>query len=261
VGISYGVDPTWAYSTVQGRNHISTLGVIQTGLVYNIDLGSTLSYPGTGVVLNDLKQNHNLTLVNGPTYSSNDRYGALIFDGVNDYCSVTLPLGSPLSLTQNFTIEQVFKPTAYQTSNYYGLTNMLLSKGTASTYNYATQVTNDTTISFIKRNNAEGLQGHSFTVPSLLNNPNMVTLVIQNGDNTAIDTVSCYYNGQFVSTQNIIGGLMAAYANDPLYLCGLGGLQYTVFTGSYYSGRIYNRALTANEIQKNFNAIRRRYDL
>jgi hypothetical protein len=261
MGIVYGVDSTWAYSTVQGRNHISTLGVIQTGLVYNIDLGSTISYPGTGTVLNDLKQNHNLMIINGATYSANDRYGALIFDGINDYCVTTLPLGSPLSLTQNFTIEQVFKPTAYQTSAYFGLTNMLLSKGTASTYNYATQVSNNTTVSFIKRNDAEGLQGHDFTVPSLLNKINMVTFVIQNGDNTGIDTVSCYYNGQFVSTQNISGGIMAAYDNDPLYLGGLGDVQYTGFTGSYYSGRIYNRALTANEIQKNFNTIRPRYDL
>lgn len=264
MAVHYGIDPLWAALTNQGRTHIATTGINQTGLVFNIDLGTTSSYPGSGTTLFDLKQNQNLSLVNTPLYSASatDYYGALVFDGVNEYGQATsLPLNSPLSLTTNFTIEQVFKPTAYQASNYFGITNVLISKGPASTYNYATQVTTDTTVSFIKRDNAESLQFHTFTVPSMLNKINVLSFVIENGNNTSIDTVKCYHNGEFISSMNIAGNLIAAYANDTLYLGGLGATQYTNFTGSYYSCRIYNRALSATEITKNFNTIRRRYNL
>lgn len=260
MSITYGIDTNWAAKTVQGRNHIANLGIIQSGLVFNIDAGSSLSYPGTGNTLFDLKENQNLILTNGPYYSSTDYYGGIIFDGIDDYVFASnLPLNSPLSLTTNFTIEQVFKPTAYQTSSYYSLTNMLFSKGTASTYNYATQVSNNTTVSFIKRNNSEGLLFHNFTVPGMQNKVSVITFVVQNGDNTSIDTVTCYYNGQFISTINIDGGLMAAYADDPIYLGGF--TQYTYFIGSYYSCRIYNRTLSLSEIQRNFNTIRFRYGI
>lgn len=250
----------WTDSTNDGRTHVTTKGITQDGLVYSLDTGVTTSYSGTGNTFTDLKGNHNITL-NGPTFSSNEG-GSLVFDGVNDFGSVaTIPLASPISLANNFTIEQVFKPTAYQISTYFGLTNMLLNKGTASTYNYATQVTNDTTISFIKRTGAEGLNFHPFAVSSMLNKVNVITLVIQNGSNSSIDTVSCYQNGVFVASNNITGLAISANDNEPLYLGGLSTQLYTNFTGSYYSCRIYNRALSNNEIRTNFNAIRGRYGI
>jgi hypothetical protein len=260
---TYGISKEWAANTNAGRTHIALNGVNQTGLVLNLDAGSTSSYPGSGVTFSDLEGNHNFTLTNGPTYSSTDNYGAIIFDGSNDYALVTggIPLTSPTSLTNNFTIEQIFKPTAYQGSNYFGLTNMLMNKGTASTYNYATQVTTDTSFSFIKRTSPESLQSHNFTVPSMLNRVNSVTLVIQNGNNTSIDTVDCYYNGEFVSSLSISGDAIAAADNEPFYLGGLSNTAGTMFIGSYYSGRIYNRALSAAEIRKNFQSVRYRFGI
>lgn len=263
MGQHYGVSRVWAAQTDAGRTHIATKGVVQDGLVLNIDAGSSSSYPGTGSTLYDLQSNHNFTLTNGPTYSSTDNYGGIVFDGVNDYALVSggIPLASPISLTNNFTIEQAFKPTAYQSSNYYGLTNMLMNKGTASTYNYATQITNDITFSFIKRS-VESLQYHNFTIPtSMLNRVNIVTLVIQNGNNTTIDTVDCYYNGEFVSSLPINGAAIAANDNEPFYLGGLSNVANTMLIGSYYVGRIYNRALSATEIRRNFLSTRYRFGL
>jgi hypothetical protein len=262
MGIVYGINPLWAATIDAGRTHIATKGVVQDGLVLNIDAGSSSSYPGSGTTFIDLQGNHNFTLTNGPVYSSIDNYGSIVFDGINDYALVSggIPLTSPVSLTDNFTIEQVFKPTSYQASTYFGLTNMLMNKGTASTYNYATQVSSDTTFSFIKRG-VEDLRFHTFTLPSMLNKVNIVTLVIENGNNTSIDTVTCYYNGVFVNTLNINGTAITANNNEPFYLGGLSSTANTMFIGSYYAGRIYNRALTAQEIQQNFNALRGRYGI
>jgi hypothetical protein len=138
---------------------------------------------------------------------------------------------------------------------------MLINKGPASTYNYATQITNDTTFSFIKRTNPEGLQYHSFTVPSMLNKVNILTLVIENGSNSSIDTVSCYYNGSFISALSIAGLGIVAVNGDPFHLGGLGTTANTMFTGTYFIGRLYNRALTTAEVLQNYNATKSRFEL
>jgi hypothetical protein len=236
--------------------------IISSGLVLNLDAGNTFSYPGSGTTFTDLSGfGNNFTLINGPTYSSANG-GGIVFDGVNDYSvRSSISASSELSVTDNFTIEQIFRPTAYQPSNYFGLTNMLLNKGTASTYNYATQVSSDTSFSFIKRTDPEGLQYSTFTVPSMLNKVNVVTLVIQNGSNSSIDTVSCYYNGSFVATVNIAGLAIAPQNNTPFYLGGLSNVANTMFIGTYHSGRVYNRALAATEVQQNFNTLRGRYGI
>lgn len=258
MGISYGIDPVWAAQNNLGRTHMATKGVNQQGLVFNLDLGTTVCYPGSGSILYDLQSNHNLTMYNGIAYSSTDFYGSLVLDGGDDFArtAVGVPLASPTSLTTNFTIEQAFRPTAYAASSYYGLTNMLLQKGTASTYNYATQVTNATTFSFIKRTSPEPLNFHNFTVPSMTGRVNIITLVITSGT-----TISCYHNGTFISSTAITGSALAAVDADPIYIGSLGGTQYTTFTGSYYGCRIYNRALTGAEVLKNFNATRVRYSI
>lgn len=258
----YGIDPFWAANTDAGRTHIITKGIVQDGLVFNIDAGVSTSYPGSGTTWTNLASGAPNGTLNGPTYRQISG-GNIAFNGTNTNVSFgSISTSSQISLTNNFTIEQVFKPTAYSTSTYFGIANQLIAKGTASTYNYATQPSSDTTFSFTKRGNAEGLQYHTFTVPSMLHKVNVVTLVIANGIDSVNDTVSCYYNGTFIQTQSIAGANIAAYDNDPFYIGGgLGLTPYTLFTGEYYAGRIYNRALSATEVKKNFNAIRTRYNI
>jgi hypothetical protein len=221
--------------------------------------GTTVATGGGWI---DISRNDNHgQLVNGPIYNGSN-LGSLVFDGVDDYISkLNIELNSTISLVNNFTIEQIFKPTAYQPSTYFGLTNMLLNKGPASTYNYATQITNDTMFSFVKRSSGEGLRFHGFTVPNMLNKINVITLVIQNGDNPSIGTVSCYYNGEFVSTISISGLPITANNNDPFYIGGHGAVSNTMFIGQYFSAKLYNKALSSNEVLQNYNALKRRYGL
>lgn len=68
--------------------------------VARYEIGSALSYPGTGTVLTDISGNgRHGTLVNGTGYSSNNG-GALTFDGVNDYVQtpITIPTGRALTV-------------------------------------------------------------------------------------------------------------------------------------------------------------------
>jgi len=58
-------------------------GVVIDGVVLYMDIGNTRSYPGSGSAVNDLSAlNNDLTIV-GATYSS-DTQGVLVFDGTDD---------------------------------------------------------------------------------------------------------------------------------------------------------------------------------
>lgn len=217
-----------------------------------ITSGLTLHIIGNNVIgstLYDKSVNSiNGTLTNGLTYS-NDEFGKLIYTGNDDYVNFgSLSSSSPLSLTSNFTIEQVFKPTAYQPNNYFGLTNILLIKGNLSTVNYLTQLNNSTTVNFVKISSSESLQAHTFTVPSMTNNINTLTFVIQS--NT---TLLCYFNGTYIDQKSITGLAIEAQATETTSISRTNVSSDMTFIGHYYSCRVYNRVLSDVEIKRNYN--------
>ena len=248
----------WTDGTNAGRSYMATKGIVQDGLVFNIDAGVVSSYPGTGTSLVDLRGNENMTIYNGVAYST-DNGGAFVFDGVNDYIRTpnNVSTASAVSVVSPFTIEQVFKPTGYQLSAYAGLTNMLLTKNfSGNTFNYVTQLSNDTTFAFLKRTNPESIQGVTWTVPSMVNKINYATVTVV-GLN-----VSLYFNGVFQSTKTVAGLPIAPSAtNEQLQISTPIVSTQTCYIGYYYNARIYNRALSDNEIKNNFNATRTRFGL
>jgi len=247
----------WTDGTNDGRYHIATKGIVQTGLVYHIDAAVTQSYPGSGSTWTDLTSSPINATINNGTFS-NDSGGSLIpSSNTARFATVgNLAVDSKLSLTQNFSIEQIFKPSGYQPNAYYGLTNQLFTKGTAATYNYATQLNSDTSVTFIKRTSPESLQYHNFTVPSMLNRVIVLTFVVSS--NT---TILCYMNDTLIGSLSVTGGAIAAVANDPTYIGHNFNGNDGVFKGNYYSCKIYNVALSTAEIQQNFNALRGRFGI
>ena len=100
MGAFAGIERNWASQTNGGRTHIATKGVVQSGLVLNLDAGVLSSYPGTGTAWTDLSGNgRNGTLTNGPTFNSANG-GSLVFDGIDDFVSSV----SNLTLANNFSV-------------------------------------------------------------------------------------------------------------------------------------------------------------
>ena len=86
-----------------------TPSIVTDNLVLNLDAGDSNSYSGSGTTWTDLSgEGNHATLVNGPTYSSNDG-GYLSFDGSNDHA--TLPA---IDLTGN---ELTFAIWTYNQTN------------------------------------------------------------------------------------------------------------------------------------------------
>jgi len=57
--------------------------IVTDGLVFYVDAGNGLSYPGSGGTWSDLVGSNDGTLTNGPTYDSANG-GSIVFDGVDD---------------------------------------------------------------------------------------------------------------------------------------------------------------------------------
>jgi hypothetical protein len=65
--------------------------IVTTGLQLCLDAGNPRSYPGSGTAWNNaVTLGNNTTLVNGPTYSTNNG-GFFSFDGVDDYTTIAIP--------------------------------------------------------------------------------------------------------------------------------------------------------------------------
>lgn len=195
----------------------------------------------------DVSGNDNNGTVNGatPTIGQNGQANnAYSFNGTSAY--IDNGTGTSLSINDNLTLSAWIRPTNYHTVGYYSLKNIILARGPATTYNYALQATDDTTISFIKRTGSEGLQFYHFN--SLSNLTNTWTHVVMTVQGT---TATLYINGSLSSSKVV--GPISAVAGDRLYIGGAGATLETLFSGSIDDVRIYNRIISPTEVQTLFS--------
>jgi len=254
--------------------------IVTDGLVLCLDVGNTKSYPGSGTTWTDLSGNgNNGTLTNGPTYSSSNG-GSLVFDGTNDYFALnSRNIQIEFQPTQSFSafcwVYNLTDSLGFIIGNIYGngtnatprgwemirggsstISVKLLSSGSIGTniqytLDYPTNFTNKW--SYI---------GYTYTSPGYA--PSSI------GVN--MDSINFYLNGSL-------------YTTGKQQISAFGGseqtISYTVTqtltladrfdaSGSIWSvagpltcsnAVVYNRALTASEIQQNFNALRGRFGI
>ena len=256
----YGVNPTWGAQTNEGRTHIATKGIVQSGLVLNLDAGVSSSYPGSGTTWTDLSGNGNTGTLNGAGYN-NANGGSLTFDRTDDYASLT-----PSTRYTTLTMEIWFNTTTVSANRQY----------------LYTQQTNPPTLSAYTFQQRQGCQIETdkvtFQYMNVLNNSFFVTTTPSIQSNTWYQFVATlnggsyqlYLNGSPVSmTPNTQDTMFISTNTNPktftpnqAYI-GLRGDSEgdDRFGGNIAVVREYNRALSATEIQQNFNALRSRYSI
>lgn len=68
--------------------------IVTDGLVLNLDATNINSYPGSGTTWTDTSfYRNNATLVNGPTFLQERGRGSVVFDGVDDYATLSTNIG------------------------------------------------------------------------------------------------------------------------------------------------------------------------
>lgn len=188
------------------------------------------------------------TLTTGQNGVANSAYS---FNGTTAYIDGGTSTNFTFNGTDSFSLSVWIYPTGYHTVGTYGLMNGIIARGPATTYNYALELKNSTTISFIKRTGAEGLQFNNFTgIPSLTNKWTHVVAVVTGG------TVTLYIDGNVFGSSPIVGGAIQGVANDRLFIGTTGGNSNpeTLFIGSMDDVRIIKRALSAADVAAMYNA-------
>jgi hypothetical protein len=217
--------------------------IVTNGLVLNLDVGQQNSYRGSGTTWTDLSGNgNNGTLVNGVGYSASN-LGSLSFDGVDDY--IDCGNNSSLSVGNNITANAWFYVNS--TSVYQPIVSKVVSNQSLGWEMANSNGTFRTTF----RPSATQI---NLSVGSLsVGNWYMGTMTF---DNT---TARLYLNGvQTGSTTT--GGPVTLNSTQPLQI-GTRGIPSNWYNGNIAQVSIYNRALTAQEIQQNFNATKSRFGL
>jgi len=220
--------------------------IVTDGLVMYLDAANSRSYPGSGTTWRDLSRGGNAgTLVGNPTYSNNP--GFFTFSA-NRNVSTAL---SNISLSAATFIAWVY-PTQTQ-AQYTGIifnrtgfggstalaTGMNLFTNNSIGYHWV-----DTNFSW----------NSGLTIPN-----NQWSMIVMSINSTAATAYLCQSSGITTATNTTshppISGLNFFIACDP------GFTADRAFIGRIATSMIYNRALSATEIQQNYNTQKPRFGL
>ena len=219
--------------------------VVTSGLLLNLDAGNLKSYPTSGTAWTDLSGNaNNGTLVNSPTYSSTNG-GILTFNGSTQYGSTPLSLGGYTAYTVAAWIKTT--TTGKEITSTYGAGNVfelfILNDGKLSAYTYGP------TFAYTYRASTSSVATGSW----------VHCAGVYQGSTATLNT---YVNGALAN-----GTLAGATIPTSLAVSASTVVIGNVNSGSYFFNgsmgqiSIYNRALSADEIAQNYNALRGRYGL
>jgi prepilin-type N-terminal cleavage/methylation domain-containing protein len=226
----------------EGKAIVSNTFIVTNGLILHLDAGNISSYPGTGNTWFDLSGNgNNGTLVNGVGYNPTNG-GSFSFDGSNDYLTTSLA-GTFAQITFEFW-------SFFDDINL----NMLIREESAfgdwnsGRVHFGTRWTGSNAGMHF---NVNGVWQKT-PATNLKYGWNHYVLVYDTG----LNLKRVYLNTILSSSHGTNGNMV------------LGDFRIGVATNlnRYYRGnisnfRIYNRSLTPEEIQQNFNSTRGRFGL
>lgn len=222
--------------------------IVTDGLVLYLDAANPKSYPRTGTGWNDLSNTgNNGVLTNGPTYSTLNG-GNINFDGTNDTvnCGAAPQIGSSLTAltvevflrTQNASTKIILENgTSFTTDTFY------LAQENASSFSFSTYGGGGQDLVFANFTYATNVWYH-------------LVGVWQSGVRNKI-----YVNGVDLTSPNS-GSIRTTLQNGNanLFVGSRAGTSF-YFSGDIPIARIYNIALSPNQVFQNFNAFRGRFGI
>lgn len=220
--------------------------IVTDGLVLALDAANPKSYPGSGTTWSDLSGNgNNGTLTNGPTFNS-DNQGSIDFDGVNDYIEFTSGISTP---TANLTSVTWVKLDSYLTQN----STIGIHPDGGANGGFRIYAISPTSMGVWMRNSTGSVSALTTSNGIPLNEWIQITFVNNNGVGkiyrNGVEAVSGTFSTTPVALNNV-NAWISRYSGGGYYIDGKVG-----------SPILYNKALTPQEIQQNYNATKSRYGL
>jgi hypothetical protein len=239
--------------------------VVTSRLLLNLDAGNLKSYPTSGTAWTDLSGNaNNGTLVNGPTFNSANG-GSLVFDGVDDYTQLGSISAFQFANNQPYTLATwiYWSPVSASISTIISYGRVVGLLPTTGDQGYYISLDNGVLrnasffFDYYDGSNSISIQGNANSIPI-----NSWTYLVgtNNGSNTA-SGLSFYVNGTLSSYTTRINTNPSTinYTNANFNVGARDGKSN--FIGKISTGNVYNRALSADEVLQNYNALRGRYGL
>ena len=237
--------------------------IVTDGLVFCVDAGDKMSYPGAGTTWTDLSKNRNNgTLTNGPTFDSANG-GSIVLDGINDYISVS---NFNEDSNQNLSVMVWVYPIALDAGSFGGydyswIINKRDSASDRQWQMYFRSIQNDNDFFFRATmwDNTAGTQVSA--------SPGGTTEIFENQwyhcvltFNSSNSEVNLYLNGVLEANTTLGGtGNRKTGARD-LIFCKAAWDNGYFLSSNLASTQIYNRALTAAEVLQNYNATKGRFE-
>jgi len=225
--------------------------IVTQGLVLNLDAGQQNSYRGSGTTWTNLSgRSNNGTLTNGPTYSSANG-GSIVFDGTNDYV-----LANNTSLNSQFSSTSVSHFTwVYPTS-----AGQIVSELGQTTINTGWH---DSNIEISSAGAFSFSTWHNGLTNKVVSSNQSFNQWYYVGFSYNGTTLTAYINGISIGTTTF--SRQAPYNNGQQTHYALCATDFTNMGTQGHAGakissfKVYNRALSAQEIQQNFQALRGRF--
>lgn len=252
------------------KNSVPFGSIVTDGLVLNLDATNRASYPGSGTTWNDTSfYRNNGTLTNGPTFLQERGRGSIVFDGTND--EVQSAAGGTFNYSPGVSGSISLEIWVYPTGPF---TSYVAEPPTINLGGFLGQAYFGGTIGW-----GLGMYATSTTRYFAFQVRNMGTTVGPMSENLSFNLNTWYhlvgsFNRSDFSRAYVNGNIAASASSAPL-----NGLTITpslnnasiarggAGASSFYSGcrvsvaRIYNRALSAQEVQQNYNALKSRFGL
>jgi len=235
---------------------------VTDGLVLALDAGNSKSYSGSGTTWSDLSGNgRNATLYNNVSYSS-EKNGCLDFNR-NDDSYATIPHDATISsevfgTSTNFTLSAWFVIDDYV--NY----SCFIQKASSGSYSNTTaglwsEATNE--LKFVMGTNEGGNPSGSnlqitynatpgvwYNMVGVADGTNAILYINGEQHGSAVNIASTITRTRSENTSDITIGRRSINSNPEL-------------NGRISNVSVYNRGLTASEVQQNFNALRGRFGI
>ena len=214
--------------------------IVTDGLVFYVDAGNSNSYPGSGTTWTDLISSNDGTLTNGPTYDSGNG-GSIDFDGTNDYAELsgTQNLNFPIS-TDSATFSIFLK------FNSVGAWTGLFTKNRSSNWTGLWLANNNKAVF--------GVNGYNLYSTTTFTTGNWYNIV---GVQLANTSRKIYINGTLEATETTNFGNTAATTEN--WMIGQATSVNEYLNGNVACASIYEKALTADEVTQNYNALKNRF--
>lgn len=228
-----------SYHQRKGGTWPTANGIVTDSIVFNIDAGNTSSYPGSGTTWTDLASSPLTgTLTNGPTYST-DGGGSIDFDGTNDY--VTWGAGTKLRFTASFTYNMWIKLSSIAQTNH----GVLQHQNSSS---YTPYIQNN---KFFVARAGVANDGTGTINPTVTQDAWQNWCIIW----TYGQHIRYHLNGQLVACTPLV----QTFSYSGNFIIGAATTDSFYFKGKISQVQAYSKALSVDEVKRNFDATRARY--